>query len=69
MRTNISCPYTRDHTYCVYKPTLFIVFRAVRPRVYRTEHTSVWYTFERAPKSGLPLLKRKFSFVGAHMPN
>ena len=27
------------------------------------------YTFERASKSGFLLQKRKFSFIGAHMPN
>ena len=30
---------------------------------------SVWYTFERASKSGLLLQKRKFIFNAAHMSN
>ena len=30
---------------------------------------SVWHTFERASESGFLLQKRKFSFIGAHMPN
>ena len=35
----------------------------------RTDQRSVWYTFERASKSSFLLQKRKFSFIGAHMPN
>ena len=53
------------------EPSLFFLFRTmtVITNIIRTDQTSVWYTFERASKSGLLLRKRNFSFIRVHMPN
>ena len=47
------------------EPSLFFLFRAmtVITNIIRTDQTSIWYTFERASKSGLLLRKRNFSFI------
>ena len=48
---------------------LFYSVQWLWSRVYRTNQLSVWCTFGRASKSDLLLQRRKFSSVGAHMPN
>ena len=52
------------------KPTIFILFRGMTMITSISDRPmSVWYTFQRALKSGHLLQKRKFSFIGAHPPN
>ena len=48
----------------------FILFLAMTVTTNTLEdQTSAWYTFERTSKSSFLLQKRKFSFIGAHIPN
>ena len=49
------------------EPTPFILFLAMTVTMNTSDRPR--YTVKRAPKSGIPLQKGKFSFIRAHMPN
>ena len=52
------------------EPTPFMLFLAMTVTTNTSDRpTSVWYTFERASKSGFLSQKGRFSFIGVHMPN